>query len=484
MGFNLVRPVPSRGAGGRRPVALPVLAAALLCCSGATAAGAQAPSVGDTLTLTLTEAVDRGLRDSEEVRSARTGRRIADAHVTQARAGAFPQVSTSLVYTRTLASIFDDISFGPPPGEVDDPGLGDMFGDLPFGRPNIWNAALTVTQPLYSGGRIGTGLEIARHVRRAADLEVVEAEAELALQVRTAYFQTVLAGEFVAIAREAYELASAQLERVELFRRQGTASDFDVLRARVERDNLEPSIVEARNARAVAELNLKRLINVPAYQPVSLVTPLDPRLVDVDASVLRESLGRRAALGALDAVIAAREGAVQIARAERLPTFGMAATFAYQSFPIPVTPIDADWRRDWMVSFQMSVPVFTGFRTHGQVQQTQGELDQARLQRDQVREGMALELEAALGEFESARAQIQARRATVDEARRTLELAELRFRSGLATQLDVSGARLLLEQARVNEAQSLFNYMHALARLERVSGGEIPLVTERMRSDG
>ena len=38
----------------------------------------------------------------------------------------------------------------------------------------------------------------------------------------------------------------------------------------------------------------------------------------------------------------------------------------------------------------------------------------------------------------------------------------------------------LLQQARVNEAQSLYNYLNALARLERVSGGEIPLVDARL----
>src|SRR5690606_15892908 len=97
-------------------------------------------------------------------------------------------------------------------------------------------------------------------------------------------------------------------------------------------------------------------------------------------------------------------------------------------------------------------------------------------QRDQVREGLEVELEAALGEFDAARSQIAARQATVEQARRTLELAELRFASGLATQLEISNARLLLEQARVNEAQALYNYLNALARLERVSGGEIPLV--------
>jgi len=437
----------------------------------------------DTVRLSISEAVARARASNEDVLTAREQRELARAQITQARAGALPQVSGGVVYNRTLASIFDNISLGPPATGNGEGGNGDTpnpLAGLPFGQANTWNASLSVTQPLYTGGRVGTALAIARNVRAAAELGVDEAEADVALRVRNAYFQTVLADEMIGIAREAYALADEVLRQVELFRAQGTASEFDVLRARVERDNLEPGIVEATNARRLAELNLKRLVGIPADQPIDPVTPLEPLVQEVDRARLATAVVDRAAIRALDEQIAAREGAVRIARADRLPTVGMAANFAYQAFPSQIAPLDTEWRRDWALTFQASIPLFDGFRTRGQIDQAQSELRLTQLQRSQVVRGLELELEQALGEFDAARAQIEARRATVGEARRTLELAELRFRSGLATQLDISNARLLLEQARVNEAQALFNYVNALARLERISGGEVPLVESRL----
>jgi outer membrane protein len=459
---------------------LPLVAALVL---GATTSlsGQVLPARGDTVRLNLGTAVDRAVELNEQVRSTRAARQAAEGQVVQARAGALPQVNGVVNYNRALASIFEGINLFPP-GDGEEPGE-NPFAALPFGQANTWMAALSISQPIYAAGRISTGLNIARQVRLASELEVLEAETEVALQVRQAYFQAVLAGEFVAIAREAYGLATAQLEQVELFRAQGAASEFDVLRARVERDNLEPQIVEAQNARRLAELNLKRLAHIPADQPVALVTPMDPALADVDRAALRASVARRPVLQALAAVTAAREGAVRIARADRLPMVTGTANFSYQAFPREFQPFTADWRRDWGVGFQVSIPIFDGFRTGGRVQQAQAELTQSELLREQVRQGLELELEAALGEFDAARAQIDARRATVGQARRALELAELRFRSGMATQLDISSARLMLEQARVNEVQSLYNYMNALARLERVSGGEIPLVAQRLPTE-
>ncbi|HSJ23758.1 MAG TPA: TolC family protein [Longimicrobiales bacterium] len=457
---------------GLRPAAV-----ALLVALASPAAGQQAPR--DTVALTLQEAVALALSTSEEIATARTQRALADAQITQARAGAFPQITGNVVYNRTLASLFDNIQFGPEPEPGEEPGE-NPFANLPFGRENAWSATLQITQPLYTAGRVGTALAIARNVRAAADFQVEESQAEIALQVRQAYFQTVLADEMVDIAREAFELADATLRQVELFRQQGTAAEFDVLRARVERDNLEPGIIEAQNARRLAELNLKRLIHLPAEQPIEPVTALTPVISDVDRAELRASLNRRPALRALNEQVAAREGAVRIARADYLPSVGAAGNFTYQAFPTGLSPLDTDWRRDWSVAVQASVPLFNGFRTKGQVDQARAELRLAELQQAQVRQGLELELEAALGEFDAARARIEARRATVAQAERTLELAELRFRTGLATQLDISNARLLLQQARVNEAQSLFNYLNALARLERVSGGEVPLVQPRL----
>lgn len=440
-------------------------------------------SAQEPVRLTLEQAVARGVAEGEEVAEARARRDLAEGQVMQARAGALPQVSAQLGYNRTLASLFDDLRITPPGGGDGSDGE-NPFASLPFGQRNMWNAGLQIAQPLYSGGKVGAALGIARDVRLAADLEVEEAEAELALQIRTAYFQAVLAGELVKIAEEAHRLAADQLAQVELFQRQGTASEFDVLRARVERDNLEPNIVEARNALRVAELNLKRLINLPAEQSIELVTPLDPVIADVDREALATGLRRRPALAALDAVVSAREGAIKVAKGDRLPTVTAVGTFAQQAFPPRFGPFDTDWRRDWSVGIQATIPIFDGLRTAGLIEQAEAELRQAQLQRSQVQEALELELEAALGEFDAARAQIEARRATVGQARRALELAELRFQSGLATQLELSNARLMLEQARVNEAQSLFNYVSALARLERVSGGAVPLVAPRLPAGG
>jgi outer membrane protein len=456
-----------------RPALVLFTGVALLCLRLPAAAQEPVP-----LVLSLDAAVSRAVALGEEVGLSRAQQASAEGQIQEVRAGVMPQLTATVNYTRTLASLFQDITFpvsGNGNGDGENP-----FAALPFGQPNTWNATLRLTQPLYAAGRVRTALDIARNVRRAATFDIEEAEADIALQVRRAYFQLGISDEFLAIATESYTFADAQLKQVELFRQQGTVSDFDVLRARVERDNLEPAIIEARNARRLAELELKRLINVPATQPLIVTTRLEPAVEDVDREALRAALERRAGLQAIDEAIAAREGAVRIAQSARRPSVDFVGLFSFQAFPAAPAPPLRDWRRDWAVSVNLSLPILDGGRAAGQTVQAEAELQQARLQRAQLREGLEMELEAALAEFEAARAQIVARRATIDQARRAAELSELRFRSGLSTQLETSDARLLLRQAQVNETQALSAYLTTLARLERASGGEIPLVTSRL----
>jgi outer membrane protein len=431
------------------------------------------------LKLSLSEAVERALVRGEEIRLAREQLVRADAQITQVRAGAFPQISGIIRYDRTLRSIFD-IDLEGPPGEVP---TGDLFGDLPFGRANTWVLGVQVDQTLYAGGRVATGLDIARRVQRATRYGVSEAESEIVRNVRQAYLQVLFTRSLVEIAEQSLEVATEQLELVESFLARGTASEFEVLQARVERDNIEPQLVQARNADRLAELELRRLLNIEVARP--LVLDFGPAAVaEVQVShdeVLRAAL-RRPAVRAARERVRIQEEAIDLARAGRRPTASAFANFSFQSFPDNLVPAGLpggeQWREDWVVGLQVTIPIFSGFRVTAEVDEAQSEYRSAVYEERQLRQAITVQAEAALSELEGARAQIVARQATVEQAERALALAELRYENGLARLIELSNARLLLQQARVNEAEARVTYLSALAAVEYATGGQLSLFEE------
>lgn len=458
---------------------------------------APAAAQQDTARVSLEEAVRRAVEGSEEVRLARADVRTAETQVTATRAQALPQVSANLSYSRTFESPFggggsttlpDSLRFSPDSTaslaervgylERNAPnaglgGLGSLFGNLPFGRENTYVAQISGSQLLYSGGRVGAGLEIARNYRQAAELGLVEETAEIARQVRGAYFQALYAQELEEIARAALDQAEAFLRQEEVRRRAGRASELEVLRAEVSRNNLRPQLVEARNAAQLASLNLKRLIDLPLAQPLRLTTALEvPSATELADSALAPEVltARRAAIQAAERQVTIREQQVRIARGAYLPSVSVQMNYGRQLYPGGAFELDGEWATDWNAAIGVQVPVFDGFRRRADVAGARVEVERARLQLAQLREAVQLEYEQARGERDRARAEIAAAQSTVATAQRVYDLTTLRYEQGLATQLEVSQARLELLQARTNLARAISSFYVADAGVTRATG--------------
>ena len=473
----------------------------------ASSAGAQNPSgvprlPSDTIGIPLTveEAVARAVDGSEEVRLARATVNLAGEQVTAARSAALPQLDAVVNYTRTFASPFggggitipDSMKFEPDPSAPIDErvaylednaekaalgALGGLFGNLPFGRENSYIAALSGSQLLYSGGRTGAAMAIARSYEEAARLTYRERVAEIELQVRRAYYSAALAHELEAIATAALAQARSFLEQQRLRFEVGTASELDLLRAEVSAENLQPQVVQARNAAELAMLDLKRLIDVPLNQPIRLATGLQaPALTtSITREAALEETSRRAAVEAAEEQVTIRQQQVRIARGAFLPELRLSVNYGGQLFPTsPFSIGGATWNKDISATVGLQIPIFSGLRRQAELAQARIAVEQATLELGQLREAVQLEYEQARGERERALASIAARQRTVEQASRVHDLTVLRYESGLATQLEVSEARLALLQARTNVAQAIADYYIADAGYTRALGIQTP----------
>lgn len=274
-------------------------------------------------------------------------------------------------------------------------------------------------------------------------------------------------------------MAAEHLQQVELSCEAGTASQFDRLRARVDLENREPDVIQAENLVRVALLDLKRLVNLPTEMPVALTSTFELEPVEVDERAIAGLVLDRPALLAAREMVAVREAGLRSARGEWLPNVGLQLNLGFQAFPAGVLPPGfSQWRKDWNVALAFSWQPFDGFGRSGRIGEAHALLREATSQQAQLEEGLAVELAQALGDHRTAGAQYRARRETVRLAEETHALAELRYRNGLATQLEVSDAALLLDQTRVNEVQALADYVRTLARMERLTVGRLSLLRE------
>jgi outer membrane protein TolC len=464
----------------------------------ATAVQPAAPSV----VLTLDDAVRLAEERSEQIAIAQFGVARATADQQRARSERLPQVSASASYDRTLKSEFSGIFSGSAEpacdafslnpsrpldarvseieraidcGAVGGGGFGGTdFSNLPFGQSNTFRLNVTFSQALYAGGRIDAQTRIATVGRTLADQGVASARAQLVLDATRAFYDAALADQLVSIAEATLRQADATLAQVELTHQAGRVAEFELLRARVARDNQKPALIRARAGRTLAYLRLKQLLEIPLTDEVSVQADLDDTalgppgrfataLAAVASAPAAETADARVPVQQASSVVALREESLRVVRAQRLPAVYASSAFgkvAYSAMP----GID-DWRTNWTVGAVVQIPLFTGGRIKAEEISAGASIGEARAQQKLALELAQAETESALALLDAARANWEASAGIVEQARRAYEIAELRYREGISTQLELLDARLLLQTAQVNRAQAARDVQVARAQV-------------------
>ena len=444
--------------------------------------------------LSLDEALAIATATSEELAIARAGVRRASANVDRTESQRKPQVNASGSYQRSLASQFEGLGGGDQPevppecvgpftpdpalpleervsilerriGCPDTGGFGGLdFSQLGFGAPNTWNFGLALNWPFFTGGRVEAQTRAAEELEELAETNLGSAEAQTRLDVTTAYFDAQLAAELVEIAESSLANAQETLRITSIRAREGAQADFDVLQARVTRDNQRPILIRRQTARELAFDRLRALLDLPEDQPLRLTTPVTEagnRPVDGSTDVETRVPVQQARLR-----LEAAEHQLDAAVAQRMPTLTAQSQYGLVAYSDNLLPDLGGFRKNWTVGASVQLPLYAGGRINAEIAIARADVAEAEAQLDQIAELARLDASSAIADLRAARAAYEAMEGTVEEATRGYELAQLRYAEGVSIPLEVQNARLLLEQARANRAQAARDLWIAQTRVE------------------
>ncbi len=478
--------------------------------SGLSAQTAQPSNA--SVTLSLDDAIRLGESRSEAVQVARAGLQRSSGQKYQARSQMLPQIYGSGGYTRTLRSQFQGAFGSAPAVDTTKPaapvGPCDQYlrnanatinerlaglelasrcatgsnpfsslSSLPFGQEHQYNLGLSFSQNLFTGGRVAAQNAIANAGHRSAEIELSAQRAQTILDITQAYYDAALSDRLAAIAESSFAQTESLYKQTELNKNVGTVSEFELLRALVSRDNQRPVVIQRRADRDVAYLRLKQLLDIPLNAPLTLTSVIDDSTAAPATSRFASLAGMTATLGdtagdhrsvvrQAEEGVSVQEGFVKIARAQRLPSVSLTSQYGRVAYPVNGSlPGWADFRTNWTVGVAAQVPIFTGGRIRGEEMVAQANLAESRARLQQTREYAALDARVALNALEQATAAWAASAGTAEQASRAYAIAEVRYREGISTQLELNDSRILLGQAQANRALAARNLQIARIRL-------------------
>lgn len=336
-------------------------------------------------------------------------------------------------------------------------------------------ASLQARQLLYAGGGVTAIVRSQTLVRAAAMLALQAVVNDALLQVRTGFYDVLLARESIKVQEQNVELLQRQLQDVSSRSEAGTVSNFEVLRAEVALANAQPPLIRARNDYRLAIEQLR--------QALGFTTRTEPNLTKVPDFV-----------GTLDfspvnyelrsALAAAREQRPDLQRLRQLEDAAGEGVKAQQSGFRPNLSVvgSYDWQRSsasnsfysgrsgYTLGLQSQWNIFDGRATAGRVAQARSQLEQSKLATAELRLAVDVEVRRAISSLQEATELAEASKKVVAQAEESLRLANARFAAGTATQLDVLTTQVALTEARLNQVQAYYRYNVAVAQVRKAMG--------------
>ena len=262
--------------------------------------------------------------------------------------------------------------------------------------------------------------------------------------------------EYVQLARDRFEggitpeidfrQAEAELKRVE-------AIVFDFERLIALKEN-EISVLLGRNPGEVLRGRTVDEQKVPAAVPAGLPSELLDRRPDVRAA---------------EQALAAATANIGAAKALMFPRIALTGSFGFASTDID-TLFDAP-SKAWSIVGGLLQPLFYAGQNKRRVEVTESQQRQALYGYEKVVLEAFRETEDALVAYQKTGEQRSAQTERVLAERKVLELAELRYRGGVAAYLEVLDAQRSLFNAELDEAQTIGSNLVSLVRLYKALGG-------------
>ncbi|MFH2108684.1 MAG: TolC family protein [Chrysiogenia bacterium] len=329
-----------------------------------------------------------------------------------------------------------------------------------------------VVQPVFTGGKIFFNYKNAELDLKMAKERQSNSRADTILGVRKLFYNIQILQELQKAHQEAFSLAESNYGNVKKSFELGMVSQYDMLRAELALSATRPDLLRVGNLLETSELGLKLMLGLPAEQEIRLLGELGYRPLQLELlKLLQSSLKNRSELLQLQMQSQKIANLLKITWAQYIPNFSVVANYSYQSDYFKFS--SGNWDDYFNISLGVSFPIFTGLKRSAQVGEMRVMKKIMDLNLKQLSDATRLEVESGYRNINQEYENIQLGLKNMESAKEGVRIAELNYREGMITILELNSSYNELTRAKVNYLQALYNYNIAIAELEKITGIDI-----------
>lgn len=337
---------------------------------------------------------------------------------------------------------------------------------LKIGNTHNYLAAVTVTQPLFTGGKLLEQYKTAGYEKNS----VMESERltrqQVVYQTDQRYWQVVSLKEKVDLATSYQATVQAHVTDLQNYREEGFITDNDLLKAQVKLEQANLTVLQATNGLTLATMALNQLLGNDldaALEVADSLTTSQNHIPDASGTKSRPEIAL------LQNGIKTAASLQRISISRYLPNIALEGSYLWAN-PNPYNSFADEFGDDWTIGVVAQWDIFhwneRGFDTAAIAHQKRA----LQYQLDELDELTDLEIHQARQQVNEDKQAIVSANKAVTQAQKNLTMYQDRFSEGLATSTDVLDAQTLWLETRSSLIEAQTNLQLHYTALAKAMG--------------
>lgn len=341
----------------------------------------------------------------------------------------------------------------------------DMMG-MELQMRGMYMAGLTLTQPLYTGGKIRTGNKLARIGVECAEQNNRKTRMQVIADADNAYWTYISVRSKVKMLETYGAHMDTLLSQVETAVRAGMGTENDLLRISTKRSEITYQLQKARNG---ADLCRLALCNVTGLPFESMIIPTDTAISVAEPAAMDGDISMRPELALLQKQVEAGEQQVKMARADMLPSVALSAGYTYYG-NVKLNGMNVDAQGNYipftqkfqdgigLIMASVSIPILHWGENTKKVKKAKIELHNAQLDLQRNTRLLGIEARQAMQNVADGYNMVLTARQGCMQADENLRVMNEKYRASMCTLTDLLDAQSQWQQSQSNRIEAVTQY--------------------------
>ena len=299
---------------------------------------------------------------------------------------------------------------------------------------NVFAGALTLTQPVYMGGKIKAMNDITRYAEALATTMRNKAVEDVVYQVDAAYWQVVSLKAKERLARSYVNLLDTLNHNVEAMVREGIATKADALSVAVKLNEANVDMTKVTNGLALSRMLLSQLCGLPVNTTFTLADEDSERLGEqplvATSYNMDDVYARRHDINALQLGVKIYEKKAKVAMSDMLPQVALMGMYSVSN-PNSFNGFKNKFGGAFSVGATLKIPLWHWGGNYNKYRAAKTEAVIQNLELENARDKIALQVNQASFKAQEAIKTYESTRSNLAKAEENLRMAQIGFKEGV-----------------------------------------------------